>query len=189
MRGALKIPLLLGLCLGLAACATMSGPTASAPQPLKPIDVGQFFTGRWYEIARTPISLVKGCVAGTTDFYHNANGRLVERDECRMGSPEGKVKNFQGPIHILNPGQNNKFVVHYTLFYVVPFAQTYWILDHGTNYHWFIVATPSFKEISILDRDPRPTAAQTAALVARARALGYDVSKLQFPPEFPPGQG
>ena len=189
MRAAAKLPLLLALCLALSACATMGAQTASAPQPLKPIKVSQFFTGRWYEIARTPISLVHNCVAGTTDFFRNANGRLVERDECRMGSPAGKVKIFQGPIHMLNPGQNNKFVVHYTLFWVVPFAQTYWIIDHGTNYHWFIVATPSFQEISILDRNPRPSPAQTAALTARAKALGYDVSKLQFPPEFPPGQG
>ncbi len=168
------------MCLALASCASAAS-SPGAPQPLKPIDPSRFFTGRWYEIARTPMSLTNGCVAGTTDFYHRADGQLIERDACHKGSPEGSVKVFKGPVKILNPGQNNKFTVHYTLYWVIPLTANYWVLDHASDYSWFIVSTPSFHNIALLDRDPRPSPAVVASLNARARALGYDTGKLEFP--------
>jgi len=174
----------MALALGLAACAA-GGTMPAAPQPLKPIDPGKFFTGRWYEIGRTPNMFTNGCVAGTTDFYR-ADGQLIERDACRRGSPEGTEKVFKGPVDILDAGAENKFVVHYTLFGFVPFAQTYWILDHAEDYSWFIVSNPSFQNIALLGRIPRQPPAVVAALTARAKALGYDTSKLEFPETFPP---
>jgi apolipoprotein D and lipocalin family protein len=166
--------------LALSACAT--GPAMpGAPQPAKPIDPAVFYTGRWFEIARTPISLTNGCVAGTTDFYDTPYGQLIERDACHKGGPSGPEKVFKGPVDMLNPGENTKFVVYYTLFYVVPLQVNYWILDHGEKNDWFIVSTPSFKQVAILDRDPHPSPAVIAALKARTQALGYDTSKLEFP--------
>jgi apolipoprotein D and lipocalin family protein len=189
MRGLSKFLALLTVSAGLAGCAVFGGAPPAAPQPAKPIDAARFFTGRWYEMARTPIGLTTNCVAGTTDFFTRPSGRLVELDECRMGSPEGHVKKFRGPIDMLDPGQNNEFVVHYILYGFIPFSVTYWILDRADDYSWFIVSDPSFQQIAILDRSPRPSDAEISALTARARALGYDTSKLEFPPHFPPGQG
>ena len=160
---------------------------ALAPQPLKPIDPARFFTGRWYEIARTPIIFTDGCVAGTTDFFETDRGQLIERDECRKGSPEGPAKRFQGPVDVLNPGPNNKFTVHYAVYGLLPLPQTYWILDHAIDYSWFIVSNPSFHNIAILGRTPRPAPGEAAALPREAQAMGYDTSKLEFPPPFPPG--
>jgi apolipoprotein D and lipocalin family protein len=184
-----RLTSLVALCLGLASCASMGGGQANAPAPAKPLAMSSFFTGRWYEIARTPSSFTDGCVAGTTDFVHRPDGTLLEQDECRKGSPEGKVKLFQGPVHILNPGQNNKFTVGYTLYGFIPFSVTYWVLDEADDGSWFIVANPSFTNADILGRAPRQTPAAVAALTARLQALGFDTSKLEFPPTFPPGSG
>lgn len=184
MRHGLGLAILAGF--ALAGCA-MTPP--AAPPPQKPIDVSRFYTGRWYELARTPNSFTHDCVAGTTDFFRRLDGQLVERDECRRGTPEGKPKIFEGDADILNPGENTKIVVHYTLFGFLAFAQTYWMLDHGADNRWFIVANPGFTELAILDRDPRPGPAEIRRLTARARALGFDTAKLEFPPLFPPGQG
>jgi apolipoprotein D and lipocalin family protein len=185
MRGPLAA---VALCLATTGCAVFpSGPPA-APQPAKPVALN-FFTGRWYEIARTPISLTTNCVAGTTDFITSGSGQLIERDECRKGAPEGQVQSFQGPIDVLNPGENSKFTVHYVLLGIIPFQQTYWILDHADDYAWFIVSDPSFNHVDILARAPRSSPATVAALTAKVRALGYDTSKLEFPATFPPGAG
>jgi apolipoprotein D and lipocalin family protein len=172
-----------------AGCASMgdSG-TPAAPQPLKPIDTARFFTGRWYEIARTPIGLTKDCVAGTTDYTTGPDGGLVDDDACRMDAPDGKVKHFDGPVTILNPGVNNKVRVDYTLYGFIPVHVTYWMLDHGDDYRWFLVATPDFKNVSMFTRDPRPPQSDVDMLTSRAKALGYDTSKWEFPAEFPPGQ-
>ena len=183
MRVWSRFGLFLTLAIGQTASAT-GGNIPTAPQPLKPIDPARFFTGRWYEIARTPNMFTNGCVAGTTDFYRT-DGQLIERDACRRGTPEGTEKVFKGPVDILDP-QDNKFVVHYTLFGFVPFAQTYWVLDHADDYNWFIVSNPSFQNIALLGRIPRQPPAEVAALTARAKAMGYDTSKLEFPETFPP---
>ena len=190
MKRALLFTTLALLAAGTAACADMGGPSqALAPQPAKPIEAARFFTGRWYEIARTPMKLTDGCVAGTTDYFSDADGKLIDRDACRVGTPEGKEKLFAGPVHILNPGQNTKVAVHYKLLGVFTIGKTYWMLDHGDDYGWFIVSDPSFKNISLFTRSPRPAPAEVQALAARAQALGYDVSKLEYPAQFPQGEG
>jgi apolipoprotein D and lipocalin family protein len=185
MKTAIKRSLLAILSLALTACAMRDASTA--PQPAKPIDTARFYSGRWYEIARTPMMFTNGCVAGTTDFFHRPDGQLIERDACRRGTPTGSEKIFQGPADILNPGENTKITVHYTLYGFIPVSQTYWMLDHADDYSWFIVSTPTLSNIALLGRTPRPSAAEIAALTARAQNLGYDTSKLEYPEEFPPG--
>jgi apolipoprotein D and lipocalin family protein len=171
--------------LALAGCAG-TGNTPMAPEPAKPVDSAQLFTGTWYEVARTPMHLTDGCVAGTTQYLQGGDGELIELDACRMGTPAGKEKSIQGPVTILNPGQNTKITVHYTIFYgIIPITRTYWLLDHGDDYQWFMFANPAFTNVSIFTRDPRPGQARIAALTARLQALGYTGQKLEFPTEFP----
>jgi apolipoprotein D and lipocalin family protein len=75
----------------------MSDQTPAAPQPVRPIDAARFYAGRCYEIARTPMKLTDGCVAGTTDYFTDADGTLIDRDACRDGSPVGKEKTVRHP--------------------------------------------------------------------------------------------
>ncbi len=177
---------MVGLSL-VAGCAGANDKVA-APQPAKTIDASRFYEGRWYEIARTPISVTDGCVAGTTDFYKRPDGQLVERDACRVGSPDGKEKVFEGAATILDPGANTKLKVHYILWGFIPINQTYWILDHGEAYDWFIVSDPALQNVALLTRTPRPSAEEIEALKARTRQFGYDTGKLEFPTLFPPGK-
>ena len=159
---------------------------AKAPEPAKPIDVARFYTGRWYEIARTPMKLTDGCVAGTTDYLPKPSV-LIDRDACRAGSPTGKEKVFAGPVTILDPGRNTKVRVDYQVFGLLDVARTYWMLDHDDDYRWFIVSDPAFENVNIFTRDPRPSPDQVSRLTARLHELGYDVGKLEFPAQFPAG--
>jgi apolipoprotein D and lipocalin family protein len=177
------------LALGMtAACAAMPS-DGTAPSPAKPIDEARFYTGRWYEIARTPMKLTDGCVAGTTDYYKDEGGQLIDRDACRQDTPEGKEKLFAGPATIVNPGDNTKVQVHYKVFKLFTANKTYWMLDHDDAYSWFIVSDPAFKNLSLFTRSPRPSEAEVHQLTARAQALGYDVAKLEYPKQFPAGEG
>lgn len=175
-----------GLALLVAGCASMGASrTPRAPEPAKPIDAASHFTGRWYEIGRTPMKLTDGCVAGYTDYLREGD-KLIQRDGCRDGSPAGKEKVVAGPLKILNPGQNTKVHVSYRLFGVLPVGRTYWMLDHGEG--WFIMATDDFKLVNLYTRSPRPSTQLVADMTARTRSLGYDVSQLEYPAQFPPGQ-
>jgi apolipoprotein D and lipocalin family protein len=177
----------LSLAIGVALAAFAVGARADAPSPAKPVDAASFYSGRWYEIGRTPMMITNGCVAGTTDFTRAADGAIRDKDACRQGGPEGKEKAFGGPVTILDPGTNAKFRISYLVFGFLPVPTTYWVLDHGDD--WFIASDPSFKKLSFFTRAPRPPEAEVKALTARSAALGFDTSKLEFPTQFPPGEG
>ena len=191
MKRHLRQGLILGSAiLGIVWLTSCSGSDSkvAAPGPAKPIDAARFYTGRWYEIARTPMKLTDGCVAGTTDYIHRSDGQLIDRDACRMNTPDGQEKVYQGPVTILNPGMNTKITVHYIVWGFIPVGRTYWMLDHDDDYTWFVVANPAFDTISLFTRNPRPSGSEVAALTNHARDLGYDTKKLEFPTPFPPGE-
>ena len=170
------------VCAGQAACANMPAATPIAPQPAKAVDATKFYTGVWHELARNPMKITDGCVAGITAFSHDASGRLIDRDSCRMGDPDtGKEKVFAGPVTIEDQGSNAKFTSHYKVFGVFTVDRTYWVLDHDAAYTWFIVATPDYKNLSIFARDANLGRAERGALTERARALGYDPARLEYP--------
>jgi apolipoprotein D and lipocalin family protein len=173
--------------LALAGCAggSATGPgmtgVGKAPEPRKRIDAARFYSGTWREIARRPMTITDGCVAGATEYGPDRKGGIEVLDSCRKGSPAGELKTVGGPGTILDPGFNAKLRVDYRLYGVVPVQRDYWVLDRADDYSWFISADPTFKDLYIFTRAPQIGAAQRNRLVQRAAALGYDVSKLEFP--------
>lgn len=172
--------LILAAVLGLTpAGALASGPTA--PQPSRAVDLQRFYSGTWIEIGRRPMKLTDGCVAGATTYRIVSPTRIAVVDTCHAGTPAGKLKSIGGPARIRDPGANAKLHVTYRFLGFIPVARDYWVLDHDEDYGWFISADPRFHDLWIYTRATRPDPALTARLVERAKALGYDVSKLEFP--------
>jgi apolipoprotein D and lipocalin family protein len=171
--------------IALSSCSGI-GNRPAAPEPAKPIDMARFYDGRWYEIGRTPMTLTDGCVAGTTDYYRDGDNRLIERDACRADTPQGEEKVIQGPVTLLNPDTGTKFSVRYQLWGFLPIWRTYWVLDHGEAYDWFIYADPALENVNLFTRSHTPSPAMVEMLKRRTRELGYDPSKLEFPEPFPP---
>ncbi len=165
--------------LALVGCA--SAPTTRAPETTGSIDAARFYSGTWREIGRRPISLTDGCVAGATAFQRIDETRLRVRDTCQRGTPTGREAAVGGPAVIMDPGRNTKFRVHYRLYGFIPVTRDYWVLEHDPDYTWFISTDPTFTDLWIYTRSPQPSAALVARLTERAAALGYDVSKLEFP--------
>lgn len=168
----------LAVSLELAGCVTApSLDEVRAPQPAKTIDAERFYSGRWLEIARLPMRLTDGCVAGASNYALMGQTRVAVRDTRQVGTPDGKERAIGGRGEILDPGTNAKMRVRYVWGLV---TWDYWVLDRADDYSWFISADPTFDKLWIYARDV-PTPQQRDALVARARALGYDVSRLEFP--------
>ena len=165
----------------LGGCAAGGMTENRAPQPSKSVDAGRLYTGLWHEIARRPMTITDGCVAGATEYKRSGAGKIEVLDSCRMGTPAGEPKRIGGPGDILDPGTNAKLRVTYTVFGVVPVVRDYWVLDRADDYSWFISADPTLKDLYIFTRNPQISAAQRQRLVKRASELGYDVSKLEFP--------
>ena len=168
----------LALSLGLSACVTApSADQVRAPQPAKAVDLDRFYSGRWLEIARLPMSLTDGCVAGATNYVVINPTRVDVRDTCQVDTPQGREKSIGARGEILDPGTNAKLRARYVGGLI---TWDYWVLDHADDYSWFISADPTFNKLWIYTREV-PNADQRQRLVARARALGYDVSRLEFP--------
>jgi apolipoprotein D and lipocalin family protein len=166
------------LSVGLAACVTAPSPDeVRAPQPAKTIDAERFYSGRWLEIGRLPMGMTDGCVAGASAYTLVDATRVDVRDTCQVGAPDGREKAIGGRGEILDPGTNAKMRVRYLAGFV---TWDYWVLDRADDYSWFISADPTFDKLWIYAREV-PSASERAALVARARALGYDVDRLEFP--------
>jgi apolipoprotein D and lipocalin family protein len=154
---------------------------ARAPTPLQPVDASRLFTGRWIEIGRRPMKLTDGCVAGATNYLPKGGAKIDVLDTCTDKTPQGKLKSIGGPGVITDPGTNTRLHVKYKLFGFIPVGRDYWILDHDDSYTWFISANPAFTDLWIYTRATRPDPALIATLVGKAKAMGYDVAKLEFP--------
>lgn len=164
----------------LVGCSSMQSTERGAPQPLKKIDAARFYSGLWHEIGRRPMAITDGCVAGATEYRKGTDGRIDVLDSCRMGTPSGEAKTIGGPGTILDPGTNAKLRVDYKLYGVFPVTRDYWVLDRADDYSWFISADPTFDRLFIYTRE-LPSNAERTRLVERARGLGYDVTRLEFP--------
>ncbi len=172
----------LALMTVLGACASMSDNATSVLPVARPVDKDKLYLGVWHEIARNPMNITNGCVAGETRFTTDDSGVLIDRDSCRMGDANtGKEKVFQGPVSFPEPGNAAHFHTQYKVFGPFTAGRDYIVLDHAADYSWFIVATPSFKDLSIFTRDPQAPQSVKDELTARAKALGYDVTKLEYP--------
>jgi apolipoprotein D and lipocalin family protein len=176
----MRAPLIAASLIALAGCVSVDA-SASQLHPSVTIDAARFYSGTWYEIGRRPMKLTDGCVAGGTTYTPHGDGRVTVLDFCHAGSPAGKQKTIGGPARIVDPGANAKLHVNYRLFGFVPVPRDYWVLERAEDYSWFISADPSFHDLWIFTRNPRPAPADIAPLVARAKALGYDTSLLEFP--------
>lgn len=166
--------------LVLAGCATMQASTSQLHVATH-LDVARFYTGTWYEIGRRPMFLTNGCVAGGTTYTPQKGHLIRVLDFCHAGSPAGKLKTIGGPARIADPGSNAKLHVDYRVFGIFTVPRDYWVLERADDYSWFISADPTFHDLWLYTRNPRPTQGEISALVDRARALGYDTNRLEFP--------
>ena len=151
---------------------------ADAPAPTKSVDL-QRYAGRWYEVARVPNHFEKGreCDGPTADYRQDASGAVTVVQTCHQNSPTGPVKAYHAKAEILDPGTNAKFKL--TFFVVV--AKEYWVLDHAQDYKWAIVGDPTGQYLWFFSRQAALASGVKDTLLARARALGYDTARLEFP--------
>ncbi len=173
--------LLIASTLACLAGFSASGAVAGSAPATTHLDAARFYSGTWYEIGRRPMSLTNGCVAGGTTYTRLSGEAVKVEDFCHKGSPTGALKTIGGPAHIVDPGANAKLHVSYRVFGLVTLPRDYWVLAHADDDSWFISSDPSFHNLWIYTRNPRPSPAEVEALVARAKALGYDTSLLEFP--------
>ena len=161
-----------------AAAGSPAGAFTPAPPPAKPVEL-QRYIGRWYEVARVPNHFERGkdCDAPTADYVEDAKGAVTVVQTCHRNAPDGPQKVYHASARILDPGVNAKFKL--TFFLVL--SEEYWVLDHAPDYKWAILGDPTGKFLWLFSRQAALAPGVKDAMLARAKALGYDVGRLEFP--------
>ncbi len=174
MRTHLKCLTLFG-----AACLMLAGATTYAVADPKVVKVGpDHYRGTWLEIGRTPMFLTDGCVAGYSSYRKGkAPDEILVEDGCHVDTPKGRLKTVSGVGKIEDFGKTNaKMRVRYPL--LITF--NYWVIYKSPDKSWFISANPSMSYLWIYARTI-PSKAKLERMIRKARELGYDVRKLEFP--------
>lgn len=176
MNRKLLIPAIALAALALSGCAAAFskhpvGNTA-VPQPAKSVELNRYL-GRWYELARYEQAFQKDCEGVTADYALREDGKISVLNRCRKA--DGSYKDANGRAKIVDTATGAKLKVSF----FGPFYGDYWVLDRAEDYSWAIVGEPSGRYLWILSRDATPGKARLDALIARAKALGYDTSMIR----------
>lgn len=162
--------------LGGLLLLTWSGSAvAGAMPPAKPVSP-EFYSGKWFEISRTPNAGQRDCEAATTQFTASGADGFRVVQICRKGSAAGPAKIFNTSGTILAGTRNAKFSMS---FLGGLKKQEYWVLDHADDQSWAIMGTPGGNYVWLLSRQAVMDPAAKAAALARIKSLGY--AKLEFP--------
>lgn len=164
--------------LGAIAAAIAIGGCASPYPPLgvvESVDL-QRYGGRWYEIASIPNRFQQDCTATTAFYALREDGRIRVLNECRIGSPAGKVKRAEGVATVVDAESRAKLEVSFFW----PFKGDYWIIDLAPDYRYAVVGHPSRDYLWILARTPELGDEELLAILRRAQGKGYDLARVQF---------
>ena len=159
------------------------GDAPRAPQPLKPVDLARFYTGTWREIGRRPMSLTDGCVAGATEYK-----RVSDTMPSTCATPARRIRPPAPPRPSADrapswtPEPTPSCTSPTDFFGFIPIGRDYWVLDHARRLQLVHLRRPGVREpVDIHPRSAHVGPAERQRLIDRAKALGYDTSKLEFP--------
>jgi len=170
-------PLTLGLTLiGLS----LSGHALAAASPPARAVSKAFYSGEWFEIARTPNAGQRDCQAASTRFSATESSGFTVVQVCHRGSASGPARSFRTRGTVVPSSQNTRFSLS---FLGGLKTQEYWVLDRADDQSWAIMATPGGNYVWLLSRAPTMTAPARTEALARVTSLGY--AKLEFPSQPP----
>jgi apolipoprotein D and lipocalin family protein len=160
----------------LVATALFASPASAMPQTVGYLEPTTMM-GRWYEIARFPNQIQKGCQAGASDWTRSADGFSVVQS-CHKGAPDGPLSLWRAKARVADPATNAKFRM---TFFGGLVSQEYWVLDRRDADGWLILATHDGKYLWLMCQRPTLPAAARAQAVTRIRQLGFDPARLEWP--------
>ena len=174
MNRILLSTLALGIGVALAACAS----TPPTIPPVANVDL-QRFMGDWYVIAHIPSLPEREAWNAVESYRLDGEGRIRTTFQFRKGSFEAPLKTME-PVGRVVPGTNNAV---WDMQFVWPIQAEYVIVDLSADYSQTVIGRSKRDYLWIMARTPSIAEADYAALVEKAKALGYDTSKLRKVPQ------
>jgi apolipoprotein D and lipocalin family protein len=151
---------------------------AGIPENVHPVDNFELerYLGTWYEIARLDHSFERGLTHVTADYSLRDDGgvRVVNRG---YSAEDNSWKAVEGKAYFVEGAYQGYLKVSF----FGPFYGSYVVfgLDHE-HYQYSLVSGPSKSYLWILARKPAMDEDTKTMLMEKAKAAGFDTSKLIF---------
>jgi apolipoprotein D and lipocalin family protein len=171
--------LLITLCavLGLRAEASGSDPRP----PLKVVDHVDVprFMGSWHVIANIDNIFERKAYGSVETYTLREDGRIDVLFEFRKGSFDGPLKRMRQVAWVPDPAKSGEWRVQL----LWPLRFPYLIIDLAPDYSWTVIGYPNRDLIWVMARTPTLPEATLKDILERAKAQGYDLSKIQRVPQ------
>lgn len=178
----LKHGSLLTLLLLVGCRASGALPNAAPLESVAPFEIERYL-GRWYEIAKYPVSFEKGLVGVTAEYSLRDDGDVRVLNAGLVETFEGRRKEATARAWVPDPERPAELKVSFFW----PFRAKYWVIALDPEYRWSVVGEPSRQYLWILSRTPQLDEATYAAILERIEVeLGYDVERLERMPQQEP---
>lgn len=174
MNRILLSALTIGIGLVLSACAS----TPPTIPPVANVDL-QRFMGDWYVIAHIPSLPEREAFNAIESYRLDDEGRIRTTFQFRKGSFDAPLKTME-PVGRVVPGTNNAV---WDMQFVWPIQAEFVIVDLSADYSQTVIGRSKRDYLWIMARTPSIAEADYTALVEKAKALGYDTSKLRKVPQ------
>ncbi len=162
--------ILLLAALVVAGCKNQNSAIMNQPG-IEQFDL-QRYLGQWYEIARYDHRFERGLEGVTATYSLRDDGKIKVVNAGYKNSLDGKYKEAVGKAKTTDvPG---KLKVSFFWF----FYADYIILELDDDYQWALIGSSSDNYLWILSRTPQLDERTKEHILAKARARGYDTSKL-----------
>ncbi|QDK44591.1 hypothetical protein DOM22_05165 [Bdellovibrio sp. ZAP7] len=172
----MKLIFVIGALLLLGGCGTMSQDKLAT---VSYVDVSRFM-GDWYVIANIPTFVEKGANNAIESYSWNSKEERIDVDfRYNADSPTGPVKRYPQKAWIYDKKTNAEWRVQ--PWWPLKFA--YLVIDLADDYSYTVIGVPSRNYVWIMSRKPTMPSDVYDTLVAKLKASGYDISKIQKVPQ------
>lgn len=173
-------PIVLAVAFSLVGCST--------PTPLLPVESNldlEKYEGVWYEQALLPNRFQKECVSDVSAEYTKKDAKyLLVTNQCRLADGSMETAIGLGRLNTsFNPPNPAILEVRFApdwLSWVPMIWGDYWIIKVQDDYQYSLVGTPNREYLWVLSRDKQADPETVKELLNYAKALDFDVSKVQF---------
>jgi apolipoprotein D and lipocalin family protein len=164
------------LILGVAGCRP-----AMAEKPIEPVtgvDLSRYM-GRWYVIASIPTRFERNAYDAVEVYRRDADGDIHTSFHFRRDGFEGPVKTIHSTATVVPGTGNGEWKVH-----LLRVLRAQYIVGWlAPDYSEVIVARDARDYVWLMARTPQISAIDYRAMLARVRAMGYDLRKLRKVPQ------
>jgi apolipoprotein D and lipocalin family protein len=172
----------IALVLALAACR---GAVAQKPiRPVSRVDLSRYM-GRWYVIAAIPTRFGGDGYDQVETYRREPNGDIHTSFRFHAGGFDGPLKTIHSTATVVRGTGDAEWVVH--LFWVL--REQYIVGWLARDYSRVIVARDARDYVWLMARTPQIPASAYRRMLARVRAMGYDVDRIRRVPQRWTGSG